>query len=104
MNKKIEIDLRTKYHSTKLFSMLVWQELYNIYSASGGDLKHLNNLLCDLCILQEYFKEERFVLYWYFCGSLTVMEDFEESHEDEYKITYIAKEQTVTIEKCENKT
>jgi hypothetical protein len=41
------VDLRCRPYSTGLFTRLIWQELFNWYVKSEGDLKNMDNLLVD---------------------------------------------------------
>ena len=94
------IDLRCRYYCPKLFSRLVCQKLYDIYSAGGGDLSHLDNLLCDLYSLERDFKTETaFTLYWHYQRDYTSMRSFRDTDDDEvYKISYLPDSDEVVIE------
>lgn len=52
----ITVDLNHRPWSPKLFSRLVWQQLFNLYREGGGDPNAMDSLLCDLYTLVEYFE------------------------------------------------
>lgn len=52
------IDLRSRTWSAKYFSRLVWQVLFDEYRNNGGDLDHMDSLLCDLYILEGNFENQ----------------------------------------------
>jgi hypothetical protein len=45
--------------------------LFDLYRKHGGDLAHMDSILCDLYMLTNKFKERRFKIYWGFTGSFT---------------------------------
>lgn len=101
---KKTIDLRFRMYSTKLYSRLVWQELFNIYRENGGDLSNMDSLLCDLYTLERWFDNIKNLpirksvnpLYWRFVGNFTDISDFQ--YDDYYKISVV--DNCVFIEKA----
>lgn len=90
------IDLRGRINSPGLYARLTWQQLFNIYKEEGGDLTHMDALLCDLGILTRWFAGEykdyqgniyKGSLYWSFDGSWTTIQDFDQP--GFYKIEYL---------------
>ena len=53
------IDLRARLASPGLYARLVWQEIFNWYRASGGNLDRMDNLLVDLGVIQQYATDRR---------------------------------------------
>jgi len=78
--------------------MLVWQELFNIYEAGGGDLQYLDSFLCDLYSLKEAFDKGDFILYWYFTDQgYTSLLGYHEPGFYAYEIRYNIDQKTITI-------
>jgi len=57
------IDLRARLTETKLFSRLLWQELFNFYREQGCSLTEMDSLLCDLYVFEQRFHNP-FTLWW----------------------------------------
>ena len=93
----ITIDLKTYVHSPKLYSRLIWQELYCIYRNSGGSPNHMDNLLCDLYTLErELAKGKGISLYWDFdVSGYTDMKGYH--HPKHYHILWDGLSDNITI-------
>lgn len=67
------IDLRSRIWSVKYFARLVWQVLFDEYRTNGGDLNHMDSLLCDLYSIESWFIDNPngFSCDWEFYRSVT---------------------------------
>lgn len=61
------LDLRSYLYDSKLHSRLIWQVLFDAYRNSGGELDHMDSMLCDLYSLERWLQalpRGGAVLYW----------------------------------------
>lgn len=93
---QVKIDLRHRDGSPGLHARLIWQVLFDNYRNNGGDLDHMDSLLCDLLWLQREIEKARSSLsryhgpitwYWEFLGDYTSLREHSESPDD-VKIVY----------------
>lgn len=58
---------------------LVWQELFNLYRAGGGNLDRMSNILIDLDIIKDLLQRDNpVVFYWSFYDDYTILVDKED--------------------------
>lgn len=94
------INLNGLSKSPKLFSRLVWQELFNWYRTHNCSLEFMDSMLCDLYILERFFEDSMSleyckVLYWSGHGSYTSITEFPE--ESNLKIEFDNVKNTIEI-------
>jgi len=103
------IDLSSNINSPKLYARKVWQILFEYYQNNNGDMKDLDNLLCDYDRLAKTFKEgkgKNIILYWSFIGCTTTMAgSYIDSlvDEDYLRIKCAFSEDKITIHRFTNK-
>jgi len=54
---KITVNLKCDYN-THVKASKIWQQLFNIFVAADGNLKHLHHLLCDYDYLQKWLDNQ----------------------------------------------
>ena len=94
----ITIDLAHGSKENRYITRLVWQELFNLYRNGGGDLFKMDNLLCDLYVLEQSLKRTNSIdLYWTFdiCGFTKILSFPMEGY---HRILWDGKSDTITIE------
>lgn len=105
----IIISVKSRSWGARLFSRLVWQELFNIYRQGNGDLSNMDNLLCDLYTIERHFKVKPdrlgdaigtdFDLYWRFDRELTETSSQADTYVNDacYKISFNRDSQKIII-------
>ena len=73
--------IRIQNRDSKFIAKLIWQELFNVYVKYGGNLSHMDNMLCDLSHIQQFVeKKYPFPFCWTFHQE-TGLTDIEQSNE-----------------------